>query len=215
MTNSNLKKKKFITPEKAAVILPTIISSFLAFIVLSSFSIPKYVSSNRINDELKEFKRKVNELPDLNLQSKMISKNLEKLNNQKSGIISLVSGTTNLDTFIKRLGLIGERNNISFQSLTPISSLKFVGSENSELQNELNINPDPLLVEGVKKYSIDVKFNARYADLLSFFRELEFQENIILFRDMNVELKKDNNDTSKVKSDSLFVSLKMIIYGKI
>ena len=215
MTNSNLKKKKFITPEKAAVILPTIISSFLAFIVLSSFSIPKYVSSNRINDELKEFKRKVNELPDLNLQSKMISKNLEKLNNQKSGIISLVSGTTNLDTFIKRLGLIGERNNISFQSLTPISSLKFVGSENSELQNELNINPDPLLVEGVKKYSIDVKFNARYADLLSFFRELEFQENIILFRDINVELKKDNNDTSEVKSDSLFVSLKMIIYGKI
>ncbi len=215
MTNSNLKKKKFITPEKAAVILPTIISSFLAFIVLSSFSIPKYVSSNRRNDELKEFKRKVNELPDLNLQSKMISKNLEKLNNQKSGIISLVSGTTNLDTFIKRLGLIGERNNISFQSLTPISSLKFVGSENSELQNELNINPDPLLVEGVKKYSIDVKFNARYADLLSFFRELEFQENIILFRDINVELKKDNNDTSEVKSDSLFVSLKMIIYGKI
>ena len=215
MTNSDIKRKKFITPEKAAIVLPTIISSFVAFIILYSFTIPKYVSSNKINNELKEFKRKVNELPDLNLQAKIISKNLEKLNNEKSRIINLVTGTTNLDTFIKRLGLIGERNNISFQSLTPISSLKFVGSDNSELQNELNINPDPLLVEGVKKYSIDVKFNAKYEDLLSFFRELEFQENIILFRDINVELKKGNNNNSEVKSGSLFVALKMLIYGKI
>ena len=215
MTNSDLKRKNIITPEKAAVILPTVISSFAAFIVLSSFAIPKYVSSNKINNEFKEFQRKVNELPDLNLQAILISRNLEKLNNEKSRIINLVSGRTNLDTFIKRLGLIGERNNISFQSLTPISSLKFVGSQNSELQNELNINPDPLLVEGVKKYSIDVKFNAQYADLLSFFRELEFQENIILFRDVSIELQKDNNETSEVKSDSLLVSLKMHIYGKI
>ncbi len=211
MTNSDFKSKKLITPEKASLILPTIISALISFIIFSAFAIPKYVSSNKVNNELKEFKRKVDELPDLKLQSKIISNNLKKLNKEKSRIINLISGTSNLDTFIKRLGLIGEKNNISFKSIKPISSLKFVGSENSVIQNELNINPDPLLVEGVKKYIVNVDFTSQYSDLLAFFRELEFQENIILFNDINVELKESEDE----ENSKLDVSLKMIVYGKI
>ena len=216
MTSSDFKKRKFITPERAALILPTIISAFIAFIIISVFAVPKYVYSNKVNNELKEYKRKVNELDNLKLQSQIITKNLEKLNNEKQRIIKLISGTSNLDTFIKRLGLIGEKNNISFKSIKPISSLKFVGSNNSDIQNELNINSDPLLVEGVKKYTIDVKFDSQYKDLLAFLRELEFQENIILFSDMNIELKEENDKLkSKKKSSFLDVSLEMIVYGKI
>ena len=70
MTNSDFKSKKLITPEKASLILPTIISALISFIIFSAFAIPKYVSSNKVNNELKEFKRKVDELPDLKLQSK-------------------------------------------------------------------------------------------------------------------------------------------------
>ena len=105
MTNSLIKRNKFITPEKASIVLPTIISSVIALILLSAFSIPKYVASNKINNELKEFKRKVNELPNLKMQSKKISEKLEKLNEKKSKIIRLISGTSNLKTFISRLGL--------------------------------------------------------------------------------------------------------------
>ena len=72
------------------------------------------------------------------------------------------------------------------------------------------------MVEGVKKYIIDVNFNSEYKDLLAFFRELEFQENIILFSDINIELKEENDKSrSKIKSSYLDVSLKMIVYGKI
>ena len=216
MTGSDLKRKKFITPERAAIILPTIISAFISFIIFSAFAEPKYVSSNRLNNELKEYKRKVNELAALKLQSQIITKNLEKLKNEKERIINLISGTSNLDTFIKRLGTTGEKYNISFKSIKPISSLKYVGSNNSDIQDELNINIDPLLVEGVKKYTIDVKFDSQYKDLLAFLRELEFQENIILFSDMNIELKEEKgNLRSKTKSSFLDVSLKMIVYGKI
>ena len=101
MTGSDLKRKKFITPERVAIILPTIISAFISFIIFSAFAVPKYVSSNRLNNELKEYKRKVNELAALKLQSQIITKNLEKLKNEKERIINLISGTSNLDTFIK------------------------------------------------------------------------------------------------------------------
>ena len=216
MTNSQIKRNKFITPEKASIVLPTIISSLIALILLSAFSIPKYVASNKINNELKEFKRKVNELPDLKIQSQKISEKLEKLNEKKSKIIRLISGTSNLKTFISRLGFIGEKNNISFNSIKPISSINFVETSNSKIQKELNINPDQLLVEGVKKYIIDINLTANYKNLLSFFRELELQENIILFKDINLELLELNKEkTLKDKSNDLNATLQIIVYGKI
>ena len=216
MTDSNLKRNNFITPEKAAILLPTIISSLISFIIISAFAIPKYVSSNKVNNELKEFRRKESELPELKLQSKIISEKLEKLNIEKRRIIKLISGTKNLDTFITRLGFIGDQNNINFKNILPISSTKFVGSGNSEIQNELKINPDPLLVEGVKKYTIDVKFSSDFSSLLSFFRELELQESIVLFSDIDVSVSELENNNLKVKYPAdLNVSLKMTIYGEI
>ena len=35
MSNSNFKQKKVITPERAAIILPTIISALFVFIIMS------------------------------------------------------------------------------------------------------------------------------------------------------------------------------------
>ena len=99
---------------------------------------------------------------------------------KKLKIIRLISGTSNLETFISRLGYLGKINNISFQEIKPISSTKFVESSNTVIQNELSINPDQLLVEGVKKYTIDLKLNAEYKDLLSFFRDLELCKTICL-----------------------------------
>ena len=187
MVNFSPKRNSFITPERASILLPSIISSIIALILLLTFSIPKYVSSNKVKNELKQFKIKANELSNLKKQSQIISEKLVKLNIQKSKIIKLISGTTNLETFISRLGNIGNKNNIKFNSIKPISSVKFVETENSAIQDELNINPDELLVEGVKKYTLDLNLNARYLDLLLFLKELELQENIILFEDFSLE----------------------------
>ena len=216
MTNSQVKKTQFLTPEKAAILFPTIISSLVALTLFSAFVIPKYVSSNKVNNELKEYKRKANELANLKIQAQKISEKLEKLNEKKSNIIRLISGTSNLETFIARLGSIGKTYNINFQEIKPISSTKFVDSSNSEIQNELNINPDQFLVEGVKKYTIDLKLNAEYKDLLSFLRELEFQENIILFKDINLELLMDDNEeNTKDNREDLTANLKIVVYGKV
>ena len=86
MTNSTLQRKRFITPERASVILPTIISSFFVFIIISAFVIPKYVQSKKINSEYKEFLRKKEELPQLKLQYKIINEKLKKLNARKAKI---------------------------------------------------------------------------------------------------------------------------------
>ena len=54
--------------------------------------------------------------------------------------------------------------------------------------NLTNLVIDPLLVEGTKKFLIDVSFKTDFISLLSFLRELEFQENVMLLDDLNLKL---------------------------
>ena len=93
----------------------------------------------------------------------------------------------------------------------------YVESQNSDLQDELNLNPDPLLVEGVKRYNIEFNFKTNFEDLLSFLRDLEFQENVILFKDINIATNGENNGekTKNISANLLDISLKMDVYGKI
>ena len=217
MTNSNIKNKRFITPEKSAVLLPVLISSFISLIIISAFVIPKYIKSNKINKEYKEFLRKKNELPNLKAEYKIINEKLQKLNKEKYQIINLISGTSNLETFLSRLGDLAAKHNINISSISPKASIMYVESQNSDLQNELNLNPDTLIVEGVKKYNIEINFKSNFKDLLSFIRNLEFLENVILFKDINITIDEANNDEKKKKmpAELLDISLKMNVYGKI
>jgi len=108
----------------------------------------------------------------------------------------------------------GKVGNFLESSFKNINSNKLSQNDiNKIMKNDL-MSKDKKLVK--KKDKINVKFDSQYKDLLAFFRELEFQENIILFSDINIELIEENDKLrSKVKSSYLDVSLKMIVYGKI
>ncbi len=215
MTSSNLNQNRVITPERASLILPTIISSLFALIIIFVFVIPKYVKSNKVNSELKEFLRKKEELPKLKLQYKIISEKLKKLNDRKEKIIYLVTGKTNLETLLERIEYIGNKNNIEILSLSPKSITSYVPlKKDAEETSPLII--DPLLAEGVKKYTFKLDFESNFNDTLSFLRELEFQESVILFRDLKLKLKDNEENISSEYSRKylLEVSMEIIVYGK-
>ena len=215
MTSSTPNQNRVITPERAAVILPTIISSFIVFIIISIFVIPKYVKSNKVKSELKEFIRKKEELPELKLQYKILNEKLKKLNDRKEKIIYLVTGKSNLETLLERIEYIGKKNKIEILSISPKSITNFVPLKN-EAEEINSIVIDPLLAEGVKKYIFQLDFESNFKDLLSFFREMEFQESVFLFRDLKLKLKDNEENISSAYSKEylLEVSLEIIVYGK-
>ena len=209
------KKIKIISPERAASLIPILISSIFVFMISYFFSLPKYFESNKVNIELEEFTRKKNQLPNLKDQYRIINEKLKNLNLEKTKIIELISGTSNLETFLDKLGYLANKNNVDFVSIIPSSIVMFEKSNNQNEQvQDKNIN-DPLLVEGIKKYVLNVSFKATYKNLLSFLRDLEFQENIILFKDININLIKGNNEDSAKKDGYLQIKLNMFVYGKI
>ena len=215
MNNPLKKSRNLITPESAASFLPIIISSGIGILIIVFFVMPEFIKSNKVNLELNEFIRKKDELENLKLNYKKISKELNDLNNQKLRIIELISGTSNLDTLLANVGILGRKNNIEFLSIVP---QKLVISNNNKClinNSKPKLEIDPLLVDGLKKYLIDFSFKTDFINLQSFLRDLEFQENIILINDIDVKvIKKNNNNVGELDNNNLDVKLSMTFYGK-
>ena len=221
MINSLNRRNNLITPENASKVIPVFISSGIAVLLMIFFVIPQYVKSNKVNLDLNSLIKKKNELDNLKSEYKIINQKFDKLNKEKSLIIEIISGTSNLDTLLAKFGEIGKKNNIEFVSIVPNKIIRFIdngGVKNTNKNENLaNFAVDPLLVEGTKKYLIDFTFKTDFINLLSFLRELEFLENIILLDDMNLILaaQKSNNLNIDNPQGMLDVKFRMTLYGKI
>ena len=216
MINSMERKNNLRSPENVITLIPIVISSFIAILLVIFYVIPQYINSNKVNLELNALIKKKNGLDDLKKQYKIINQKFDKLNNEKEIITKTITGTSNLDTLLARLGELGEKNNIEFDSILPKKVINFVKDNSKTNKNKKNnsdnLSVDPLLVEGIKKYLIDFSFKTNFIDLLAFLREIEFQENIILLDDINLKLATNNIDNAQ---GILEVKLRMTFYGKI
>ena len=83
--------------------------------------------------------------------------------------------------------------------------------------NQVDFENDPLLVEGIKKYLIDFTFTTDFVNLLSFLRDLEYQDNIILLNDINLSLNSQENANREIDESRNILEINMSItfYGKI
>ena len=220
MITPNKKQNTFITPEKAASFIPIFISAGISILIIIFFVVPEYFKSTKVNLELNGLIKKKNDLDNLKSQYKVINKKFEKLNSEKTKIIELITGNTNLDTLLDKLGEIASRNNIEYLSIAPVRLIKY--EENTKEKNKAQTSKsdqtiiDPLLIEGSKKYLINLTFEAEFINLLSFLRELEFQESLILINDMNLKLLSQNGNNGEINnpSEKIEVKLSTIFYGK-
>ena len=89
--------------------------------------------------------------------------------------------------------------------------------ERGRKDNQVDFKNDPLLVEGIKKYLIDFTFTTDFVNLLSFLRDLEYQDNIILLNDINLSLNRKENDKGEIDESRNIIEINMGIsfYGKI
>ncbi len=219
MTNSINPRKNYLTPEKAASFIPVFISAGISIFIVTFFVMPQYIKSNKVNFELKDLIKKKNDLDNLKLQYKTINQKFEKLNKEKLKIIELVTGQSDLETLLSKLGDLGKTNNIEFVSIVPSKIMSFVANDKRKTLDESSNNEpliiDPLLVEGSKKYIIELTLKSNFTDLLSFLRELEFQESVVLVNEINLGLSNQNlNKEDNNPNEKLEVKLRTTFYGK-
>ena len=132
MINLMERKNNLKTPENIISLIPILISSGIAIILIIFYVIPQYVNSTKVNLELNELIKKKNKLNNLKTQYKIINKKFDKLNNEKAIIIETISGTSNLDTLLAKLGELGKKNSIEFDSIIPKKLINFVVNDSSK-----------------------------------------------------------------------------------
>ena len=220
MINSMNKRKNFITPEKSASFLPIFLSAGVSILIIIFFVIPKYVMSTKVNLELNGFIKKKNDLDNLKSQYKIINQKFEKLSKEKTKMIELVTGKTNLETLLDKLGEIATRNNVEFVSIVPANLINYEEKTKEKNQSQTSKNDlkitDPLLVQGSKKYLINLTLKTDYINLLSFLRELEFLESVILINDINLNLLSPNNNNDEINNptEKIEVKISTTFYGR-
>ena len=214
-------QKNLITPEKASSFIPIFISAGISILIIIFFVMPEYIKSTKVSLELNNLTKKKNDLDDLKSQYKIINQKFEKLNQEKTKIVELVTGKTNLDTLLQKLGEIANRNSVEYESIVPIKIMNYI--ENNKEKNDVKSSnndeliTDSLLFDGSKKYLIDLNFKAEFNNLLSFLRELEFQENVILISDVDLKLIRQNSNNGEINSpnEKIEVELSTTFYGKL
>ena len=90
MINLMERKNNLKTPENIISLIPILISSGIAIILIIFYVIPQYVNSTKVNLELNELIKKKNKLNNLKTQYKIINKKFDKLNNEKAIIIETI-----------------------------------------------------------------------------------------------------------------------------
>ena len=226
MINSTKTRKNFITPEKAASLIPIFISLGISILIITFFVMPQYFKSTKVNFELNGLIRKKRNLDNLKSEYKIINQKFDKLNQEKTKIIELVTGNTNLNTLLDKLGEIARRNNVEFVSIVPLKLMNYEDNtkekntkeKNNVQTNETNvIVTDPLLVKGSKKYVFDLIFKTEFINLLSFLRELEFLESVILINDINLELLSQNSTDDEISdlTQKIEVKINTSFYGRL
>ena len=112
------QRKNLITPENAASFIPVFISSGISVLLIIFFVMPQYLKSTKVELELNGLIKKKDKLENLKSEYEAINEKFDKLNKEKSGIINLITGRSNLDTLLAEIGETGKRNNIELHNLS-------------------------------------------------------------------------------------------------
>jgi len=84
MTNSMERKINLKSPESIISLIPIVISSGIAILLIIFYVIPQYVNSTKSNLELNALIKKKNELDNIKSQYKIINQKFDKLSNEKA-----------------------------------------------------------------------------------------------------------------------------------
>ncbi len=218
--HTDLISKRIFTPDRAAYFVPVTIGLLISTLFSLILLRPLLIKKNNVYQTLVTYRRKALELEKIEMQYEITRKNLDKALKQKSGLLELIAGPTELQTLISMLNKIANLNDITITGLVP-RAIEFSIPQSNNQNLTLNttqsksLGLDPLLVEKVIKYPYKISLEGYFVNLLSFLRNLEDLEIITL----NSSIKIDNevssqtlmttNSTKKVKA-SFIISA----YGK-
>ena len=210
-----IKNNIQLTPKLASIIFPVIIGLITSTLLLIAGLLPINTRVNKISSELKEYKRKSNELDLILKNFKNAKFQLGNIYKTRFNLINLIAGDTDLKTLLAQLNTLANKTNITIEKIKPIKVIKFDQKNNNDVNlstgnPSLNQN-DPLITPETFKEISSLELIGTYENLISFLKRIEKMENIILINALS--LKSSNPVASG--NNVLKIDLDLKSYGSI
>ena len=201
---------KEIDPEKAIFLFSILSGLLISLIFFSAVNIPLARKNRNLKEEIKEFNLKKTNIPKVKSEYENTKIKTTDLKEKRKFLIQLIAGTKNLDTFLAVLNNKSTNNQVKVIELEPQKILQFndISNFNNDLSPPSSVDTRPilnnnklLLIPDIEKHVIKIALEGNYIEILSFIRDIELLENIVIIGDFNIKRLTDleKNKTSKIQ----------------
>ena len=219
------KSLRWLTPERAVLVLPIAAGLFLS-LALASFVITPLSLRLRVKrQEVDELHRLQRELPLLEVQLLSAHRELSDGLEQQDQLLKIVAGLSELDTLLAEINDLAEMKGVTITRAVP-GEIQAYQPAPQPVDGQESLPPpaaggegaepsDPLLRKGLERRSAQLGVSGSFSELVDFKRELERLEVFVEISNLalkQVRTEEDNNPQDSARE--LDMGLTLTVYGR-
>ena len=217
---------KWLTPERAVLVLPVLAGLAMAFLILPAGVWPISERLNNQQEEVDLLRSKSIAVPQLRQQLAELSARQRLREQQLDRLLALVAGTSELNTFLAELNDLAYANGVVITTTEPGEVQRFIpqvspaaatdgappaaGGEDASAPSG-----DALLMKGLEKRSAGLTVQGGFLQVYGFLRALERLQVFVIVSEMNVQSEAQSqggNDDEASPKIRMFI--KLTAYGR-
>lgn len=213
---------KLITPETAVIFLPIAGGLLLSTLGIFGAMLPLIATYQQRSASVSQLEQKK---ANLSLAKRQLANAVNNYNlrvSQQQRLLALVSGTSTLRTWLTAVNRLADSNQVSILEVDKEYRETFTPTPKENLNKGqakavIPATDDQLLVAGVEKRSVVVTFKGTFPNLLSFMRETELLEPLVVASDMKLQYLPSTNRSGKALSQTspqITLKMKFSAYGR-
>jgi len=225
--NVERSKPRFITPERAVLLIPIFAGALVGLVLVLFGFIPLLLQVREERDVLQGMERKKSELPMLKQQLAVLSRKKAKSMAQQERLLNMVAGSTQLQTFLAQLNQFAVEQGVSILKVEaqaierPAPKPASLPPDNTSSDTTAPPLPpgDPLLVQQLEKRSALLTVQGPFRRVLAFLQQMEQLQVIVIASDLELMLMASNQSSSGTSvavddATQTMLKLKLSAYGR-
>ena len=169
----------WLTPERAVLVAPILAGLGLSVVMMSAGVTPLLLRVKEQKEVVEQLTYKSEALPLLQQQLSDLKQKQLLRDQQLDRLLSLVAGTSELNTFLAELDELGQFHQVSITRTEPGPVERFQASQSA-------ISGDALLNRGLEKRSAALSVKGPFEQVLAFLQSLERLEVFVIISDLDV-----------------------------
>lgn len=214
---------KWLTPERYVLLLPIFAGLCVSGVLFSAVLTPLLLKVYEEEQVVRELVNKSEMLPLLREQLNEIILKQRQRQQQLDRLLSLVAGSSELNTFLAALNVIANDQRVEITTTKPGEVKLFISPKpvTDEVAPPAAGGGDPkstgdkLLGEGLEKRSVDLSVKGPFSRVLSFLRSLESLQVFVIVTEMDVIAAPPSDEVQgKTLPTEVSLKLKVTAYGR-